>query len=312
MNSFLLATDSTALADEIRDLLALLLRDVALEVVHEDGRLALARVRSGVHRLAFLPLEMRNMEALTLLRALGGPTASRVVLLTPETLSGFRVAWEGLRMGARDMLCTRGRPATRLKGQPDSRARQLAQLLDGEAPLAAQMPDRECWDRPWVILPETRHLLTVAELLRDLPREFPIVLRVPEGPRLRRVIGEEFARASSWPVRALTPGDQLLTGQVHLFAEPEIVRIEPHGFRWIAQVSHTRRPSGSWAAREELLTYLGDSSAALGILSGEWMDETEEDLVCANPDAERELQSIESPDSSGHRLTLSLESGRAA
>ena len=73
---FLLATDQASLAADLRAMLELLVERVVLEVVHEDGRLALQRLESTVPTLSFLPLEMRGMEAITVLRRLGPESAS--------------------------------------------------------------------------------------------------------------------------------------------------------------------------------------------------------------------------------------------
>lgn len=308
MNTFLLAADDDGLAQEIRSLLELLLDDVGLEIVAEDGARVLQRLREANHDFAFVPLAMRNMEALTLMRALGPEGSRKAVLLAPETSSGLRVAWECLRLGASDFLCTRGRPAIRLKGVLELRARQLAGLLTADPVEPLPVPDHDTLDRPWVLLPSTRHLPRLAEWLRRTPREVPVLLRAPEGPRLCRIMGEELARTTAWPIRSIGSGGRLIPGQIHLFTEPEVARIDVSGFRWIAGIEQSRARPGSWAAHRDLLATLGESTAALGILQDDWSDEDAE-LACANPDAERQLVSFEY----GSELCdTSLEGGRRA
>jgi chemotaxis response regulator CheB len=296
LRSFLITTDSAPLSQEVSALLETLVGTTRLEVLHEDGRLALSRIQTGSPCLALLPLAMRHMEALTLLRILGPVESSRVVLLVPDTLDGLRVGWEGLCLGASDLIPTKGDPPQKLRGNDGQRIRQLAQHLSRTVGTRSfRLPQISPGNagRPWLVLPETRHLISVAEWLCTLPREFPILLHVPEGPRFGRVVREELGRRIPWPVRQLVSGDRLVSGQVHIFSEPEAVRICPAGERWAARLRSTSAAPGSWAARRELLATLGESAAPLGVLLGEAFEPEEESLLRFNPEAERELLSIE-------------------
>jgi len=288
LNTFLVVTDSAAIAEEIRELLEELLGHVVVEVVHEDGPLALSRLQRGTYDLALLPLGLRRMEALTLLRALGAEASSRVVLLAPDTLEGFRTAWEGMRLGARDLVPTKGQPPQRLKGHHDLRLRQIAWHLSHPGELALRpLPGADAFDLtgPVVLAPETRHLVAVAEWIVGLPRTVPVVLRAPEGARLRRVLGEELARWIPWPTRSLKHGDRLAPGHVHLFAEPEAIELNGGSERCIARVVPNTGAPGSWSARCDLLAHLAASTVPFTLWTGDPLEPEEFDLVQRNEGA---------------------------
>ncbi|MEZ4649037.1 MAG: hypothetical protein R3E97_09695 [Candidatus Eisenbacteria bacterium] len=282
MNSFLVVTDSASIAEESRELLEELLGHVVVEVVHEDGRLALSRLERRAYDLVLLPLELRKMEALTLLRAAGPEVASRIALLTPDTLEGFRTAWEGMRLGARDLIPTKGQPPQRLKGHHDLRLRQIAWHLSHAgtlAPLSLPSVDEFDLDGPVVLVPETRHLVAVAEWIVGLPRTVPVVLRAPEGARLRRVLGEELTRWIPWPTRSLKHGDRLAPGHVHLFAEPEAIELNGDSERCIARVVPNVGAPGGWSARRDLLSHVAGSTVPFTLWTGDPLEPEEEDLV---------------------------------
>lgn len=277
----LLVTDSADLTEEIQRLVESLLGPIALEVLHEDGPLALARLQSRSHRLAFLPLRMRGMEAITLLRLLGPRDAGRVLVLAPDTLAGCRLAWECLDLGAADILPLRG-ASLRLKGPRDHRMRQIAIHLarEGEPPRIT-MPDLPQTDRPWIAFPEPRHLTALTSWLRRQPRVFPFVVRVPEGARLRRVVGEELIRVTQWPVRQVDNGDRLVAGQVHLFSDPDLFSLHGRDGRLEAGLTPLSSAPGSWAARREQLEALAQATARFGMLLPEPLEPVEESIVAA-------------------------------
>jgi CheY-like chemotaxis protein len=277
----LLVTDSADLAEEIQRLVESLLGPIALEVLHEDGPLALARLQAQPHRLAFLPLRMRGMEAITLLRLLGPRDAGRVVVLAPDTLGGCRLAWECLDLGAADILPLRG-ASLRLKGPREHRVRQIAIHLarEGEPPLIT-MPDLQDTDRPWIAFPEPRHLMALTAWLRRQPRVFPFVVRVPEGPRLRRVVGEELIRVTQWPVRQVDNSDRLVAGQVHLFSDPDLFSLHGRDGRLETGLTPLSGPAGSWAARREQLEALAQATARFGLLLPEPLEPVEESILAA-------------------------------
>lgn len=279
---FLLATDHASLAADFEGMLELLVGRVVLEVIHEDGRMALQRMESKTPMLAFLPLQMRGMEALTVLRRLGPDSSARVLVLTQDTVDGYRHAWECLRLGASDVLPLRGGTTPRLKGGRDVRVRQLAvHLAHLQAPWAERLPEieAELQDRPWVVLPETRHLLSVSSWLRQQPRTFPVLLGLPEGPRFRRAAVEELARTARWPVRTLVHGDRLAPGQVHVFCEPDAPLVSGTAERWDAALVPTVWSGGPWHVRRALLEAMGRSKVPLGILLSDEPETIELDLL---------------------------------
>ena len=283
--NFLVVTDSAAIAEETRELLEELLGHAIVEVVHEDGPLALARLERGTYDLALLPLGLRRMEALTLLRALGAEASSRVVLLTPDTVEGFRTAWEGMRLGARDIVPTKGQPPQRLKGHHDLRLRQIAWHLSHPGELLSsplRLADESDLTGPVVLAPETRHLVAVAEWIVGLPRTVPVVLRAPEGARLRRVLCEELARWIPWPTRSLKHGDRLAAGHVHLFAEPEAIELNGDPDRCIARIVPNTGAPGSWSARRDLLAHMVASTVPFTLWTGDPLEPEELALVQAN------------------------------
>jgi len=109
----------------------------------------------------------------------------------------------------------------------------MAQHLDREeteAPYIVPEIPHNAFERPWIVCPETRHLRPVVEWLRSLPRECPIVLRIPEGPRLRRVVREErILQQLGERIRDVRQGPD---GYVYLLTDSDkgrILRLEPAG-----------------------------------------------------------------------------------
>jgi chemotaxis response regulator CheB len=266
---FIAATENEKLGGEIRRLLEGLLGPSALELLPEDGDIVLHRLRPIQPKLVFLSMEMRRMEALTLIRALPRNVVRRVVLLVPDTLEGYRVAWEALCLGARDMLPTRGEPPYRFKGSVGQRLRQLACLLHAEED-AAPEPDPAVADdtgpTPWVVLAETRNLSAILGWLERLPAGPPVIVRVPEGPKMLRVARDGFDRLKGWSVRSLSSGDRLVPGQIHLVGETETMRFEQNGGRPVAVLEPSLEPPGSWAAYHGLLRQLRGSTVPLRVL----------------------------------------------
>jgi CheY-like chemotaxis protein len=282
--TFLVATGNAGLAEELRQALQTLVGPCALEIVPAEGPMALARLRALRPRLAFAPMQMQMMDGLTLLRALPPARARQVVLLVPDTLEGYRVGWEGLSLGCRDFLVTRGNPPQRFKGSVGGRIRRLAHLLstnDDQAgvehvPLVqttlTATPGPLTRDReprggsPWVVLAETRQLISVSAWLRTLSSDSPVVVRVPEGPRLLRVAREEFGRLFTWPVRGLVSGDRLVPGQIHLFSDIDSIRIDAVGGRPTVHLETVADPPGTWGAHHDLLARLRASTQPLRIV----------------------------------------------
>jgi chemotaxis response regulator CheB len=302
---FLAAVESAPLVEEIRRLLAALLGEVEVEMVPQDGPLALNRLRGARSRLVFLPMDLRLMEGLTLLRALPPARARQVVLLVPDTVEGYRVAWEALCLGARDFMVTRGAPPQRLKGGTGARLRQLAHLIsaDDGTPAAEPLtwpdtPARPAADlatgaeeptrhdasgpeaaAPWLLLPESRHLAGLASWLRALPPGVPAVVRVPEGVRFLRVVREGLGRLVQRPVRELSDGDRLVPGHVHLWTDLEVLRVCGGESFVRARLSPLAETPGSWGARREVLTALLTSSVPLRLALPDADLAEEEDLL---------------------------------
>lgn len=282
--SFLAAVEGGSIAGELRHLLEELLGPVDLEVIPQDGPLALARLRVSRPRLAFLSMDLRLMEGLTLLRALPTSRARQVVLLVPDTLEGYRRAWDGFYLGARDVLVTRGAPPQRLKGSKGARVRQLAHLLEGES--SARRPDAVAgfdgaWRaepaagdgspfapsrEAWVVLAESRHLPAVAAWLRGLPGDLPVLLRVPEGKRFARVAAEGLSRLLARPVRTIGDGDRLVPGHVHLLEDGKLLQIDRHGSYPRLRESAAADPAGSLCAQLTLLRRLAGSDCNLRVV----------------------------------------------
>lgn len=286
MSSFLVVTDSAAIAEETRELLEKLLGRVVLEVIHQDGPLVHSRLARQNYELAFVPVALRRMEALTLLRALGPSQAARVLLLTPDTVDGFRLAWEGMRLGAADLLPTKGQPPQRLKGHHDQRLRQIAWHLSHPGHLLTEslpVPALDDVAAPVVLAPETRHLVAVAEWIVGLPRTVPVLLRAPEGARLRRVLGEELARWIPWPTRTLRHGDRLAPGHVHLFAEPEAIELVDGSDRCLVHVVPNAGAPGSFTARQDLLAHLAASQVPFSLWVGDALEPEEQALLVGGP-----------------------------
>lgn len=279
MQPLLLVTDSADFAQEVQGLVESLLGPIAIEVLHEDGPLVLSRLQAQPDRLAFLPLRMRGMEAITLLRLLGPQQAGRILVLAPDTVTGYRHAWECMDLGAADMLPMRP-SASRLKGSRDHRMRQIAIHLgrEGAAP-NIEIPDIEDADRPWIVLPELRHLIPLTGWLRRQPRTFPLIVRVPEGPPMRRVVGDELTRVTQWPVRQVNNGDRLVAGQVHLFSDPDLFGLHLRSCRLETGLTPMSSSSGSWGARREQLEILGAAGTAFGLLVPEALEAVEEALL---------------------------------
>ncbi|MCA9728599.1 MAG: hypothetical protein KC729_13000 [Candidatus Eisenbacteria bacterium] len=308
MHPLLLVTDSADLAAEIQRVVESLLGPIAVEVLHEDGRLALSRLQARPEQLAFLPLQMRGMEAITLLRSLGPADAGRVMVLAPDTIPGCRQAWECLALGAADVLPLRG-SMTRIKGSRDHRLRQIAIHLGHEgAPPRVEIPDLDdLADRPWIALPELRHLIPMMIWLRRQPRTFPLLMWVPEGPRMRRVVGEELVRGTQWPVRQLSNGDRLVPGQVHLFSDPDLLTLLNRDGRLEAGLRGAAGAPGTWVARREQLQAFGAMPAPFGLLVPEPLEPAETALVnTATPVIRtwREIAASEKYGSAGRSLTI--------
>ena len=302
---FLAAVESTPLLEEIRRLLAALLGEVEVEMVPQEGPVALNRLRGARSRLVFLPMDLRLMEGLTLLRALPPTRARQVILLVPDTVEGYRVAWEALCLGARDFMVTRGAPPQRLKGGMGARLRQLAHLIgtDDEFPAAetltwpdmplrpapglttaADEPARRVAPgtegaAPWLLLPESRHLAGLASWLRSLPLGAPAVVRVPEGVRFLRVVREGLGRLVQRPVRELSDGDRLVPGHVHLWTDLEVLRVCGEESFVRARLSPLAEAPGSWGARREVLTALLTSPVSLRLALPDADLAEEEDLL---------------------------------
>jgi chemotaxis response regulator CheB len=304
---FLAAVESVPLLEEIRRLLTVLLGEIEVEMVPQEGPLALNRLRGARSRLVFLPMELRLMEGLTLLRALPPARARQVVLLVPDTVEGYRVAWEALCLGARDFMVTRGAPPQRLKGGTGARLRQLAHLIsaDDESPAAEPLirfndplrpasglvagaeESTRCAGSgtegavPWVLLPESRHLAGLASWLRSLPPGAPAVVRVPEGVRFLRVVREGLGRLVQRPVRDLSDGDRLVPGHVHLWTDLEVLQVRGEESFVRARLSPLAEAPGSWGARREVLTALLASPMPLRLALPDADLAEEEDLLAA-------------------------------
>lgn len=302
---FLAAVESLPLLEEIRRLLGALLGEIEVEMVPQEGPLALNRIRGARSRLIFLPMDLRLMEGLTLLRALPPARARQVVLLVPDTVEGYRVAWEALCLGARDFMVTRGAPPQRLKGGTGARLRQLAHLIGAEEdspavePLAwphvARRAPRDFVTEatepirhevagpkaaaPWLLLPESRHLAGLASWLRSLPPGAPAVVRVPEGVRFLRVVREGLGRLVQRPVRELSDGDRLVPGHVHLWTDLEVLQVCGEESFVRARLTPLVEAPGSWGARREVLTALLGSPVPLRLALPDADLAEEEDLL---------------------------------
>ncbi len=294
---FLAALESPELTHELSRLLEGLLGSSMLEVVPEDGPIVLSTLTTTRPTLAFISTGLRRMEGLTLLRALPEALASRVVLLAPDTLEGYRAAWEGLFLGASDFMVSRGSPPQRFKGGMTQRLRQVASLLSDQErrnersnsyPRPCAGIDRVAGrsgslrkfapDVPWVAAPETRNLAATTEWLRGLDREAPVALRIPDGPRFLRVAREGIGRFVNWPVRILASGDRLVPGHVHLFSEGENLRVDAPAGWPIADLAAAAAP-GSWGAQLQFLERLRASSTPLRILAFGGEEPELEDLL---------------------------------
>jgi hypothetical protein len=154
-------------------------------------------------------------------------------------------------------------------------------------------------------LPESRHLLAATALLESLPREDPVVFRVPEGPRLRRVVQDELGRTCSWPARELLDGDRLAPGQVHLFSEPSSLGFErsPNGL--IARLSPISG-GGGWNAWRELLATLGSSPARLRVLRGTGLTADEAALLSIGAAREHVALPLVAPERRSARAQTSI------
>ena len=297
---YIAALENPLLVEEIRRLLRGLLGETQLELLPEDGTVLLSRLRPITPRLVFLNMQLRRMEGLTVLRALPAALARRAVLLVPDTLEGYRVAWEALSLGAGDVIATRGDPPHRLKGNIAQRLRQLAGLLAGDETSDADADCEgenggDCPETPvvvpsllttgrrdslagatWLVPAETRNLFAVARWIRCVERDAPVVIRVPEGPRMLRVVREGLGSQIDWPVRLLKNGDRLAPGQVHLFGEFESLRVVEAGGRGQVELQPAAEPPGSWGAHSDLLRNLRDSSMPLRIVLPEREDPEQE------------------------------------
>jgi len=277
LNPILLASDNASVVSEVQRMLQELIGPFVIEVIHEDGRIALRRIQRRQYRLVLLPSAMRHYEALTVLRMLDPAQKSPIILLVPDTVEGLRTGWEALRRGAIDILPTKGDPAQRLKGLSSQRRRQLSTAL--ESTQSDETPESP-WSapqnaEPTVWLPELRHLPDVTESLSHLPRTFPLLVRIPEGPRMRRVAGEELARTTPWPVRQLQNGDRLISGRVHLFSDPDAVALVGSGDACTVRMHASAGAPGSADATHELYRSLGRSTTRFRVVAGSNLAESE-------------------------------------
>jgi chemotaxis response regulator CheB len=297
--------ESVPLLEELRRLLVELLGEAELEVIPQDGPVALNRLRGTRSRLTFLPMDLRLMEGLTLLRALPAARARQVVLLVPDTVEGYRVAWEALCLGACDFMVTRGAPPQRLKGGTGARLRQLAHLVaaDGEFPRAElpvlppaplrlvpelgsgeESPTRHgapgtTGIAPWLLLPESRHLGGLASWLHFLPLDVSAVVRVPEGVRFLRVVREGLGRLVDRPVRELSDGDRLVPGHVHLWTDLEVLHLRGEESFVRARLTPPAEAPGTWGARREVLIALLNAPVPLRLALPDGDLAEEEDLL---------------------------------
>lgn len=262
----LLASAAPALVEEVRSLLSALVRTVPLELLPEDGRVVYSRLALNPPRLAFLPAELRSMDTLTLLRALSPDAAGRVVVMVADTRQGFRTGMDALETGARDFWPMQ-RKANRLRGDRANELERLARWLkdeDASAPPTASEATPlfdDDTDAPWVLVPETNQLSALGAWLRETPSDHPLIVRVPLGPRMLRVLGEDWRAAAAWPVRELKDGDRLGAGQVHLFADPFLVRLQSDGDRLHARLVPGLTGQSEAARRIELAETLAGSTA---------------------------------------------------
>jgi chemotaxis response regulator CheB len=294
--TFLAAVEGNGVAEDLRRLLAELVETPELEVIPQDGPIALARLRSTRPRLAFVSMDLKLMEGLTLLRALPAGRGRQIVLLVPDTVEGYRRAWDGLYFGARDFLVTRGSPPQRFKGRTSMRLRQLSHLLaGGETPGPDAVPGFEgSWEvvsaagastaavdprAPWVVLAESRHLPAVVAWLRRQPPDVPVLLRVPEGAKFQRVAREGLGRLLCWPVRIVSDGDRLVPGHVHLIHDGQVPWVEHSGeFPRVREVPQPD-PPGSWCAQMTLISRLAASTVGLRVLLPEADPSDREELL---------------------------------
>jgi chemotaxis response regulator CheB len=277
LNPILLASDNASVVAEIQRILQELIGPFVIELICEDGRIALRRLERRQYRLVLLPSAMRHYEALTVLRMLDPTQKSPVVLLVPDTVEGLRTGWEALRRGAVDILPTKGDPAQRLKGLLEQRRRQISAALNlsesgTTCPDPWSLPEDS---EPTVWLPELRHLTELSESLSKLPRTFPLLIRIPEGPRMRRVAGEELARTTPWPVRQLQNGDRLMSGRVHLFSDPDAVALVGSGDNCTVRLHASAGTPGSADATHELYRSLGRSTTRFRLVAGSSFSDSE-------------------------------------
>jgi len=239
-----LATENGALASDLRERLADLFGpSFALQIAPEDGRSILGLARSETPWLAFVPLTTRHLEAITVLRLLGPAAARRVVLLAPATSAGLRGAWVGLSQGALDFLLVR--PDGKLHGDHAALAPRLAKLfaraMASEAAPIDLTPFARFADavdsRAHVLWPATASLAPIASRLSAQTALPPILLRIAQGARFARVVREELDRSGPWPVRILADGDRLAAQRIHLYSDPDELRVQLDGDRLIARLS---------------------------------------------------------------------------
>ncbi len=289
--SFLLAVERSRIANELRRLLDSLLDNPACEILPPDGPTVLGRLRSVRPRLAFLSMSMKRMEGLTVMRALPAGRRGSVVFLATDTMDGYRAAWDALHLGARDILVTRGSPPQRFKGNAGQRLRRLALLLESER-REAEWPDPGTLGlprsaagepvSPMILLAEPRYLVAAGRWLQTPGPSFPVVLRVPDGPRFLRVVREGLSRFLAWPVRILLHGDRLVSGHVHLYSDTETLRIDAGRGHPRVELQPGVCVPGSWPAHLEALEHLRRSSLPLQILACDLDDpEIEARLVAA-------------------------------